>query len=59
MYPKEYDKTNSHIKSNLLIICVSSNNVAHPVAMTFTKLYWTSLHLPTLHFLSFKLHPSN
>ena len=59
---KEYDKRKSHINSKIHVICISSNDVRHPVAETFTTLhpttlYSTSLHLSTLHFLPFKLHP--
>ena len=41
-------------------VCVSSNNARHPVTETFTYTSpkYTSLHLSTLHFLSFKLHPT-
>jgi hypothetical protein len=45
------------------MIYISSNNVRHPVTKTFTTLHPTTLHstslqLSTLHFLSFKLHPT-
>jgi hypothetical protein len=50
---KECDKWKSHISSKLHMICVSSNNVRHPVTKTFT-----TLHPTTFHFLSFKLHPT-
>jgi len=60
---KECDKRKSHIGSKLHMICISSNNVRHPVPKTLTALHQTtlhstSLHLPTRHFLSFKLHPN-
>ena len=60
---KDCDKQNSHISSKLRMIYVSSNNFRHPVTKTFTTLHpttfnSTSLHLLTLHFLSFKLHPT-
>ena len=54
----ECDKRKSHISSKLHMIYISSNNVRHPVTETFTTLYYTSLCLSTLHFLSFKLHPT-
>jgi len=49
--------------SKLRMIYVSSNSVRHPVPKTFTTLHPTTLlsatlHLKTLHFLSFKLHPT-
>jgi len=42
-------------------VCVSSNNIRHPVTKAFTPLHCTSLHftklhVTPLHFLSFKLH---
>jgi len=48
-------KTYNHFKSY--------NNVRHPVTKTFTTLHAptlrsTSQHFSTLHFLSFKLHPT-
>ena len=65
---KECDKRQSHINSKLHVICISFDNVRHPVTKTFTPLQFTtlhpttllsnSLHLSTLHFLSFKLHPT-
>jgi len=49
--------------TQLHMICISSNNVRHPVTKTSTTLHpatlhSTSLYLSTLHFLSFKLHPT-
>jgi hypothetical protein len=55
---KEYDKRKSHISSKIHVIYVSFNIVRHPVAKTFTSLHYPSLHLSTLHFLPFKLHPT-
>jgi hypothetical protein len=40
---KEYDKLKSHISSKIHVICISSNNVRHPVAKTFATLHYTSL----------------
>jgi len=67
MEPKDYEriyKRKSHINNELRMLYISSNNVRHPVTKTFTNfttlhpttLYSHSLHLSTLHFLSFKLH---
>ena len=44
-------------------ICIYSNNVRHPVTKTFTTFHYTSssytlLHLSTLQFLPFNLHPT-
>ena len=44
-------------------VYISSDNGEHPVNENFTPLHYispnyTSLHLSTLHFLSFKLHPT-
>jgi len=55
---EDCDKRNNHIGSKLRMICISSSNDRHPVTKTFTTLRSTSLHLSTLHFLSFKLHPT-
>jgi len=55
---KEFDKRRSHISSKIHMKYLPSNNVGHPVTKTFTTLHSTSLHLSTLHFLSFKLHPT-
>jgi len=60
---KECDKRNSHTRSKLHMICLSSSNGRHPITKTFTtlhptELHSTSLHLSTLHFFSFKLHPT-
>ena len=58
---KECDKRNSHKSSKFHMIYISSDNVRRPVTKTFTTLitlHSTSLHLSTLHFLSFKLHPT-
>ena len=55
---KEYDKRKSRISSKIHVICISSNNVRHHVAKTFTTLRSTSLHLSTLHYFPFKLHPT-
>jgi len=46
----EYDKRKSHISSKLraIYIQVSSNNVRHPVAKTFTTLHPTILHFTIL-----------
>jgi len=53
----------SHKSSKFRTIYISSNNVRHPVTKTFftlhpTTLHSTSLNLTTLHFLSFKIHPT-
>ena len=55
---KECDTRNSHISSKLHMFCISSNNDRHPITKTFTTLHSSSLHLSTLHFLSFKLQPA-
>jgi len=56
---KECDNRNSHISSELHVIYISAyNNDRYPVTNTFTPLHYTSLHLSTLQFFSFKLHPS-
>jgi len=55
---KECDKRKSHINSKLHMICVSYNNIGHPVTKAFITLHSTSLHFSTLHFLPFKLHPT-
>jgi len=47
---KEYDKSKSHISSKLHMICMSSDNVRHPVTKIFTTLYCTSLHFTALHY---------
>jgi len=44
MNMKECDKRKSHINSKFHTICISSNNVRHPVAKTFTTLHQTTLH---------------
>ena len=43
MEPKECDKRKSHISTYLLMICISSNNVRHPVTKNITTLHSTSL----------------
>jgi len=40
---KECDKRKGHISSKLHMICISSNNVRHPVTKTFTTLHPTTL----------------
>jgi len=40
---KECDKRTSHICSELHMVCISCNNVRHPVTKTFTPLHSTSL----------------
>jgi len=60
---KECDKQNSHVSSKLHMIYISSNNDRRLVTETFTTLHpttphSTSLHLSTVHFFSFKLHPT-
>jgi hypothetical protein len=60
---KVCDKRKSHISSKLHMFYISSNNVSHFVTKAFTTLRpntrnTASLHLSTLHFLSFKLHPT-
>jgi len=40
------------------MICISSNNDRNLVTKIFTPLHYTLLHLLTLHFLQFKLHPT-
>jgi len=47
---KEWDKRNSHISSKLRVIYVSSYNVRHPVAKTFTPLHYTSPNYTSHHF---------
>ena len=47
---KEYDKRKSHINSKIHVICISSNDVRHPVAETFTTLHHTSPNYTSLHF---------
>ena len=60
---KEYDKRKSRISSKLHVIYISSNNVRHPFAKTFTTLHPTTLHSALLQlsaflFLPYKLHPT-
>jgi hypothetical protein len=50
MEKKECDKRNSHISSKLRIVCISSNNVRHPVTKIFTTLHYTSPSYPSFHF---------
>jgi hypothetical protein len=63
---KERDNSKIHISSNFLL-SMSSNNVRHLITRTIITLQhfatlhptspnYTSLHLSTLHFLSFTLH---
>ena len=63
----ECDKRKNHKSSKRHTIYISSNNGRHPVTKTFTTLHYTqpnytslhfTIHLSTLHFLSFKLHPT-
>ena len=70
MEPKErermwWTKEPYGISSKLLMIYISPNIIRHPVTKTFTTLHYTSpnytsLHYTyrTLHFFSFKLHPT-
>ena len=44
---KECDKRKSLTNSKLHMISISSSNVRHPVAKTFTPLHYTSLHVTT------------
>ena len=67
---KECDNSKVHINNNsLLSIRMSSNNIRHLITRTINTLQhfvalhhtspnYTSLHLTTLHFLSFTLHYS-
>jgi len=43
----ECDKRISHIRSKIHMIYISSNNVRHRVARTFTTLHPTTLHFTT------------
>jgi hypothetical protein len=52
---KESDKK-IRISSQLHVIYIYSNNGRHPVTKTFTLTIYSSLHLSTLHFFSFKFH---
>jgi len=45
---KEFDKRDSHISSNLHMICISSNNGKHPVSKTFTSPNYISFHFTSL-----------
>ena len=45
---KEYDKRESHINSKIHVICISSNNVRHPVAKAITTLHLTSPNYTSL-----------
>jgi hypothetical protein len=47
---KEYNKRKSPVRRKIHVICISSNNVRHPVAKTFTTLHYTSLNYTSLHF---------
>jgi hypothetical protein len=47
---KEYDKRKSHKSSKIHVIYLSSNNVRHPVAKTFTTLHHASPSYTLLHF---------
>jgi len=53
---KNCDKRKSHKSSKFRMICVSSNDVRHPVAKTFTTLHPTTLHCTSLHFTSSHLN---
>ena len=66
---RECDKSKNTCKQQLPIIYMSFNNVGHLITSTITTLQhfatlyhtppnYTSLHLSTLHFLSFALHYS-
>ena len=66
---RECDKSKNTCKQQLSIVYMSFNNVGHLITSTFTTLQhfttlyhispnYTSLHLLTLHFLSFALHYS-
>ena len=61
---RECDKSKNTCKQQLPTVCMSFNNVVHLITSTittlqhFATLYHTSLHLSTLHFLSFTLHYS-
>jgi hypothetical protein len=66
---RECDNSKIHIKQQLPIVYMSSNNVGHLITSTITTLQhfatlnhtspnYTSLHFSTLHFLSFTLHYS-
>jgi len=46
---KEYDQRKSHENSKIHVIYISSNNVRHPVAKTFTTLHYTSPNYTSLH----------
>ena len=50
---KEYEKSN-----RFHVIFLSFNNDRQPVIKSFTPLHYTSLHLSTLHFFPFILHPN-
>jgi hypothetical protein len=58
---KEYDNSKIY-KQQLHIAYMSSNNVGHLITKTmttlqqFAALHHTSLHLSTLHYLTFTLH---
>ena len=66
---RECDKSKNTCKQQLPIVYMSFNNVGHLITSTITTLQrfatlyhtspnYTSLHLSTLHFLSFALHYS-
>ena len=47
---KKCDKRKSHINSKFHMICITSNNVRHPVPKIFTPLQYTSPDYTSLHF---------
>ena len=47
---KKCDKRNSHISSELHMICISSNNARHPVTKIVSTLHYTSPNYTSLHF---------
>jgi hypothetical protein len=53
---KEYDKWKSHKSSKPPVICISFNNVRHPVTKTFTTLHPATLHYTFWHVSSFHLN---
>jgi len=53
---KECDKRKSHIGSKLHLICISSNNVRHPVTKAYTPLHHTCRHFASSHLNFTQLH---
>jgi len=48
---KECDKRQSHIRSKLYTIYISSSNIIHPATKTFTALHYISPNYTSFHTL--------